>query len=239
MLLFVDTFTETLTPEVGRAAVRVHEAAGYRVELASRPVCCGRPLFDHGLLDTARRQLTHLARTFGPAARAGVPIVGLEPSCVAALRDELTEMLPRDADAVAVAGATRTLAELLVEAGWEPPHLDGEVLVHGHCHHEAVMGMSADRRLLEAAGATWRDLDAGCCGLAGSFGFRAGDPYAVSVASGERRLAPAVRAAEPDAVLLADGFSCRTQVEHLAPGSARPRHLAELLATALDGGPVR
>jgi FAD/FMN-containing dehydrogenase/Fe-S oxidoreductase len=236
VLLFVDTFTETLTPEIGRAAVRVLEAAGYRVQVAPRPVCCGRPLFDHGLLDTARRQLTRLARVLGPAARAGVPIVGLEPSCVASLRDEMTEMLPDDTDAVAVAGATRTLAELLVEAAWEPPHLDSEVLVHGHCHHAAVMGMSADRRLLESAGVTWRDLDAGCCGLAGSFGFRAGAPYEVSVAAGERKLAPAVRAAAGDAVVLADGFSCRTQVEHLVPGAARPRHLAELLAGALPRG---
>jgi FAD/FMN-containing dehydrogenase/Fe-S oxidoreductase len=238
VLLFVDTFTETLTPEIGRAAVRVLEVAGFSVETASRPVCCGRPLFDHGMLDTARRQLTRLARTLGPPARAGVPIVGLEPSCVASLRDELSEMLPDDTDAAAVAGATRTLAELLVERGWQPPHLDVEVLVHGHCHHEAVMGLSADRRLLESAGVRWRDLDAGCCGLAGSFGFRAGEPYAVSVAAGERKLAPAVRAAAQDAVVLADGFSCRTQVEHLAPEGPRPRHLAELLAGALPRAPA-
>jgi FAD/FMN-containing dehydrogenase/Fe-S oxidoreductase len=233
VLLFVDTFTETLTPEVGRAAVRVLEAAGFSVAVAPRPVCCGRPLFDHGMLDTARRQLTRLARTLGPAAHTGVPIVGLEPSCVASLRDELTEMLPHDPDATAVAAATRTLAELLVEVDWEPPHLDMEVLVHGHCHHEAVMGLSADRRLLEAARVTWRELDAGCCGLAGSFGFRAGEPYEVSVAAGERKLAPAVRAAAEDAVVLADGFSCRTQVEHLVPEGPRPRHLAELLAGGL------
>lgn len=234
VLLFVDTFTETLEPEVGRAAVQVLEAAGHHVVLASRPVCCGRPLYDHGMLDTARRQLAHLARVLGPAARDGMPIVGLEPSCVAALRDELPALLPADTDAAAVADRARTLAEHLVATGWQPPHLDAEVVVHAHCHQEAVLGTDADRRLLEAAGVAWHELDAGCCGLAGAFGLRDGRPYEVSVAAGEDRFAPRVRAAaERGATVVADGSSCRSQAAHLAPGADDVRHLAVVLAEAL------
>ena len=239
VLLFVDTFTETLEPAVGRAAVQVLEAAGHHVQLAARPVCCGRPLYDHGMLDTARRELTRLARTLGPAARDGMPIVGLEPSCVAALRDELPALLPDDPDATAVAGAARTLAEQLVATGWQPPRLEGEVVVHAHCHQEAVLGTDADRRLLAAAGVGWEELDAGCCGLAGAFGLRDGRPYEVSVAAGEDRFAPRVRAATGrGAAVVADGSSCRNQAAHLVPEAAGVEHLAVILAAALDRAEV-
>jgi FAD/FMN-containing dehydrogenase/Fe-S oxidoreductase len=238
VLLFVDTFTETLAPGVGRAAVAVLEAAGHRVTVAERPVCCGRPLYDHGMLDEAVRGLRRLVEVLAPAAHGGVPIVGLEPSCVAALRDELPALLTEDEDAAAVSGATRTLAEHLDAVGWEPPTAPpgSRALVHGHCHHAAVMGFEADVRLLAAAGVEAHELDAGCCGLAGSFGYRDGEPYEVSVAAAERVLLPAVRRAEPGTALLADGFSCRTQVAHLRDGEGRrPVHLAELLAGLLDG----
>jgi FAD/FMN-containing dehydrogenase/Fe-S oxidoreductase len=241
VLLFVDTFTETIQPRIGRAAVEVLEAAGHRVVVADRPVCCGRPLYDHGMLDEAVRGLRRLVEVLAPAAHGDVPIVGLEPSCVAALRDELPSLLT-DEDAAAVAGATRTLAEHLDERGWAPPQAPAgtTALLHGHCHHRAVMGLGADERLLAAAGVEADDLDAGCCGLAGGFGYRAGDPYEVSVAAGERVLGPAIRAAAPDTVLLADGSSCRTQVAHLqglAPGAVprQPLHLAELLAGLVRG----
>jgi Fe-S oxidoreductase len=241
VLLFVDTFTETLQPGVGRAAVEVLEAAGHRVTVADRPVCCGRPLYDHGMLDEAVRGLRRLVEVLAPAAHGGVPIVGLEPSCVAALRDELPSLLT-DADAAVVSGATRTLAEHLVEVGWSPPPAaDGTTaLLHGHCHHTAVMGLRADQQVLSAAGIAVQDLDAGCCGLAGGFGYRAGDPYEVSVAAGERKLLPAVRAAGADTIVLADGSSCRTQVAHLQGRGdegphRRPLHLAELLAGLLRG----
>jgi FAD/FMN-containing dehydrogenase/Fe-S oxidoreductase len=250
VLLFVDTFSETLSPELGRAAVAVLEAAGHRVTVAERPVCCGRPLYDHGLLDDATRGLRRLVDVLAPAAHGGVPIVGLEPSCVAALRDELPSLLTDDEDAAVVSGATRTLAEHLDAIGWVPPRAPAgtTALVHGHCHHEAVMGSQADARVLAAAGVDARALDAGCCGLAGSFGYRDGEPYEVSIAAGERVLLPAVREAPADTVLLADGHSCRTQVAHLqgeggsegvgtagAAGVRRPVHLAELLAGLLDG----
>ncbi|MFA9432093.1 FAD-binding and (Fe-S)-binding domain-containing protein [Egicoccus sp. AB-alg2] len=237
VLLFVDTFTETLTPRIGAAAVEVLEAAGHRVVVADRPVCCGRPLYDHGMLDEAVATLRHLVRVLGPAAAGEVPIVGLEPSCVAALRDELPSLMADDPAAAAIAGATRTLAEHLVDLDWQPPvdlRGDAEVLLHPHCQGRAVMGTGAEARLLERLGARWRDLDAGCCGLAGSFGYRDGEPYDVSVAAAERKLLPSLRAAAPDALVLADGFSCRTQVDHLAGGDVpRPYHLAEILATRL------
>ncbi len=239
VVLFVDTFTETLEPAVGRAAVEVLEAAGHRVVVPDKPVCCGRPLYDHGMLDDAVRQLRRLVGVLAPAAHGGTPIVGLEPSCVAALRDELPDLLPDDTGATAVAAVTRSLAEHLVDTGWDPPTtLRGRTaLVHGHCHAKAVGGMGADGAVLDALGVEWRELDAGCCGLAGSFGFRAGDPYEVSVAAGERKLLPAIREATGDTILLADGFSCRTQVRHLQMGPAgrRPLHLAQLLAGLLRG----
>jgi Fe-S oxidoreductase len=245
VLLFVDTFTETLTPAIGRAAVAVLEAAGHRVVVPERPVCCGRPLYDHGMLDEAVRGLRRLVAALAPAAHGGVPIVGLEPSCVAALRDELPSLLD-DEDAAAVAGATRTLAEHLDTVGWAPPPAPPgtTALLHGHCHQAAVMGTAADRQVLAAAGIDVQELDAGCCGLAGGFGYRDGEPYEVSVAAGQRALLPAVREAPADTILLADGSSCRTQVAHLQDGAdgagrdgtpRRPLHLAELLAGLLEG----
>jgi FAD/FMN-containing dehydrogenase/Fe-S oxidoreductase len=245
VLLFVDTFTETLTPAVGRAAVAVLESAGHRVVVPERPVCCGRPLYDHGMLDEAVGGLRRLVDVLAPAAHGGVPLVGLEPSCVVALRDELPSLLT-DEDAAAVAGATRTLAEHLHAVGWSPPVAPAgtTALLHGHCHQTAVLGTDADRQVVAAAGIEVRELDAGCCGLAGGFGYRDGEPYEVSVAAGERALLPAVREAPAATILLADGSSCRTQVAHLqdrdgprAPNDPprRPLHLAELLAGLLDG----
>ncbi|MBW3618624.1 MAG: FAD-binding oxidoreductase [Actinobacteria bacterium] len=235
VLLLPDTFTDRLDPTAGRAAVELLEHLGHRVVLPERPVCCGRPLYDVGMLATARRQLTTLVGTLLPHVRRGVPIVGLEPSCVAALRDELPNLLGVRGPAGEVAGASLTLAEFLVDvADWSPPRIDRDAVVHGHCHHKAVMGMTADARLLDATGLRWRELDAGCCGLAGSFGFEAGEKAALSVAIGEDRLLPAVRAADPGTLLLVDGFSCRTQIAHLH-GDRSPIHLAELLLAAVRG----
>ena len=240
VLLFVDTFTETLEPRIGAAAVEVLEAAGRRVVVASRPVCCGRPLYDHGMLDEAVTSLRRLVDVLGPVAAGGVPIVGLEPSCVAALRDELPSLLTDDPAASAVAGATRTLSEFLLEVDWQPEGAlddDVEVLLHPHCQGRAVVGTDADAALLDRLGARWRDLDAGCCGLAGAFGYRDDEPYEVSVAAAERKLLPSLRAAAPDALVLADGFSCRIQVAQLAGGEVpRPFHLAEVLAMLVHRG---
>jgi len=228
VVLWVDSFTEAFSPGVGRAAVEVLTAAGYRVVVPAGPVCCGLTWITTGQLDGARRRLRAAVTALAPYTRAGTPIVGLEPSCTAVLRGDLLDLLPDDVDAAAVAAGVRTLAEQLTATpGWTPPRLDGtRILAQPHCHQHAVLGFDADRDLLTSAGADVRVL-AGCCGLAGNFGMEAGH-YDVSVAIGTRGLAAAVQAAPADAVLLADGFSCRTQAAHLTRTTGS--HLAELLA---------
>jgi Fe-S oxidoreductase len=235
VLLWVDTFTDYFTPEVGQAAVRVLEAAGYLVRITSEPVCCGLTWISTGQLDGARRQLRRSLDALDPAIAGGVPVVGLEPSCTAVLRGEITELLPDDPRARQVRAATRTLAELLAAtSGWEPPDLGGvRAVAQPHCHHHAVMGWHADSALLARAGAEVTAVG-GCCGLAGNFGVERGH-YDVSKAVAEAVLLPAVRSA-PDAVVLADGFSCRTQLDQLARVSGT--HLAELLASRLDDPPA-
>ncbi|HEX2807753.1 MAG TPA: FAD-binding and (Fe-S)-binding domain-containing protein [Kineosporiaceae bacterium] len=239
VVLWADSFTDAFSPAVGHAAIRVLEASGHRVLMPSGPACCGLTWISTGQLDGARARLRQTVETLSPFVAAGIPVVGLEPSCTAVLRQDLPELLPDDARAATLAGAVATLAEFLEAAGergtpaegWRPPRLDGvTVIAQPHCHHHAVMGYDADQRLLRAAGATVRTL-AGCCGLAGNFGMERGH-YEVSVAVAERALLPALRAAEPGTVLLADGFSCRTQADQLA--GYRGVHLAELLAGRLS-----
>ncbi|WUV81094.1 FAD-binding protein [Streptomyces sp. NBC_01476] len=235
VLLWVDTFTDHFSPEVGQAAVRVLEHAGYDVRVTGREVCCGLTWISTGQLDGAKARLRQTLDALAPALQAGWPVVGLEPSCTAVLRDELTALLPDDPRAVLAATSTRTLAELLTATpGWTPPDLTG---VHGvaqpHCHQHAVLGWDADAALLRDGGAEVAAVG-GCCGLAGNFGVEKGH-YEVSVAVAENALLPAVRGAAPGAVVLADGFSCRTQLDQLAdiPGT----HLAQLLAARLpDAG---
>ncbi|MGY1727371.1 FAD-binding and (Fe-S)-binding domain-containing protein [Geodermatophilus sp. SYSU D01062] len=233
--LWVDSFTDHFAPEAAHAAVRVLEAAGYSVQVPGDDTCCGLTWITTGQLDTAKRILGDTVHRLAPLADAGIPIVGVEPSCTAALRSDAVELLEGvggGATAARVAAATRTLAELLTATeGWAPPSLAGvEVVAQPHCHHHAVMGWATDERLLRRAGATVTRLG-GCCGLAGNWGVERGH-HEVSVTIAEQQLLPAVRAAGPDAVVLADGFSCRTQLDQLAdrPG----KHLAELLADALD-----
>jgi Fe-S oxidoreductase len=230
VLLFVDTFTDYFSPEVGRAAVEVLESAGYQVEIPPRPVCCGLTWISTGQLSVARRKLRRTLGMLSPYAEAGIPVVGLEPSCTAVLRSDALDLLPDSRPAATVATATRTLAELLTDRPvWQPPRLDKvAVLAQPHCHQHAVMGYSADAALLARAGADVRTV-AGCCGLAGNFGVERGH-YDVSVAVAEHALLPAVREAPDGTTLLADGFSCRTQLDNLA--GRRAHHLAELLAAA-------
>ena len=226
VLLWPDTFTNFFQPEIARAAVEVLEAAGHRVAIPRRVLCCGRPLYDFGMLDLARRQLRQVLETLRPEIAAGLPMVGLEPSCVAVFRDELVNLFPDDGDARRLSAQTFTLAEFLVRAGFEPQAQTGTAIVHGHCHHHAVMGMDADRELLGRLGMGFEVLDSGCCGMAGAFGFEA-DHHEVSLACAERVLLPAIRAAGPDALILADGFSCREQIAQAA--GRRALHLAEAL----------
>lgn len=231
IVLWPDTFTNYLSPAAGSAAVRVLEDAGLRVAVPPRQVCCGLTYVSTGQLDRARAVMRRTLDRIEPALDAGLPVTVLEPPCAAALRTDVPELLGDDPRAARLARAVRTFAETLEECapGWEPPRVDRPVAGQNHCHQHAVLGDAADRRLRERAGMTG-ELSAGCCGLAGNFGFEKGH-YEVSAACAEDQLLPALRAAEPGTEVIADGYSCRTQMEQL--GGHRGRHLAEVLAERL------
>ena len=231
VILWADTFNDNFCPEVAEAAVEVLEAAGRRVLVPRQSLCCGRPLYDFGMLDLAKRLLGQLLQALRPAIRAGVPLVAIEPSCLAVFRDELCNLFPVDPDAERLAAQSFGLAEFLEREGYEPQPLPGrKAVVHGHCHQKALFGMEPDERLLLALGLDVELLDSGCCGMAGAFGFER-DHYEVSRACGERVLLPAVREAPPDALIVADGFSCREQVRQETGRHAV--HLAEVLRDAV------
>lgn len=233
VLLWPDTFTNFFHPEVGVATVEVLEAAGCRVGVPSAPLCCGRPLYDYGMLDTAQRWLRRILNALRPEIRAGTPVVGMEPSCVAVFRDELPNLFPGDGDAARLSEQSYVLSEFLMKLpGWWPPALAGRrALVQRHCHHASVMGFDAERDVFERLGLEAELLDSGCCGMAGSFGFEAGRKYDVSIRAGERVLFPAVRRASPETIVLADGFSCRTQIEQGT--GRRALHLAQAIRMAM------
>ena len=230
VLLFPDTFTNRFQPEIARAAVSVLAGAGFRVEVPREALCCGRPLYEWGMLGLARRLLRSLVSALSPAARAGVPVVVLEPGCASVFRDELPGLFPDDPDARCLSEMTFLLPEILARApGWTPPPLRGRALVQAHCHHRAMTGFEEERTLLESAGLAVDVPDSGCCGMAGAFGFERGERYRVSRAVGERVILPAVRAAASDTIVVADGFSCREQIAQET--GRRARHLAEVLAS--------
>lgn len=246
IMLWPDTFTNFLTPHVGRSAVRVLEDAGFEVLLPAGSVCCGLTWVSTGQLGVAKRVLARSLTVLRPAIEAGIPIVGLEPSCTAMLRHDGPDLLGGDhrlaAIAARLAGSVNTFAEALANLApeWQPPLVNRNALVQQHyalvqqhCHQHAVMGFDADTKLMAWARIDVTVPDSGCCGLAGNFGFEPGH-YEVSMAAGERVLLPAVRGAEPGTEILADGFSCRTQIAHGTNRTAR--HLAELLADGLDRG---
>jgi Fe-S oxidoreductase/FAD/FMN-containing dehydrogenase len=228
VVLFPDTFNDFLHPEVLRATAEVLESAGRQVVVPDGFVCCGRPLYDYGMLDTAKRFLARVIEELRPSIRAGVHLVGAEPSCVAVFRDELPGLFPHDEDALRLSLQTLTLAEYLRQEtpDWRPPHREGTALLHVHCHQAAVMGFDAELELLRAMGLDARKLESGCCGLAGSFGFEA-EKYELSKAIYDSRLAGMVRDAPADALLVADGFSCKTQIEQL--GGREAVHLAQVI----------
>ncbi|MGW6693874.1 FAD-binding and (Fe-S)-binding domain-containing protein [Rhodococcus sp. NPDC054953] len=235
--LWPDTFTDNFDPQIARDAVTVLEAAGFDIHVPDRVGCCGLTWISTGQLTTAVRVLRRTLRLLRPTLRSGDPVVVLEPSCAAVFRSDLPNLLSGNEDARRLAGQTVTLGELIRDRApdWEPPHLGGSALVQPHCHHHAVLDVPADRDLLTRAGVHPEVLDAGCCGLAGNFGFERGH-YDISVACAEDTLLPAVRAADPSTLLVADGFSCRTQLRDLQPGSM-PRHGAQVLAAALTRRP--
>ena len=232
--IWADTFTDRFHPSAGLAAIRLLEAAGQRVGVIDERACCALTWITTGQLTQARRILARTVATLHPYVDSGTPVIGLEPSCLATLRSDAVELVPTGSTtgkAEAVAAGVRTLAEHLAalsrHGDWQPPDLTGvEVVAQPHCHHASVLGWEADEALLTGAGATVTRVG-GCCGLAGNFGVEKGH-YDVSVAIAEHALLPAVRAAGPGAVVLADGLSCRHQLADLA--GVRALHLAELLA---------
>jgi FAD/FMN-containing dehydrogenase/Fe-S oxidoreductase len=229
VVLLPDTFTNRFSPEISIAAVRVLRAAGFRVTIPTVWVCCGRPLYDQGMLVLARRLLRRILRLLTPSIDAGVPLVVLEPSCAAVFRDEMPNMLRGDARADQLARNTFTLAEFLVRAGAviNPGLAGSSALVQTHCHQHAVMGFEDDLTILARLGLDARVLDQGCCGLAGAFGFERGRKYRLSMAIGELGVLPAIRSTCADTLILADGFSCREQIRH---GTGRKAlHLAQIL----------
>jgi Fe-S oxidoreductase len=210
------------------------EEAGYRVEVPAEPLCCGRPLDDYGMLEQAKHQLLQVLDVLRPTIRAGVPLVALEPSCGSVFTDELVNLFPNDEDARRLKQQTYLFSEFLEKEGYAPPRLERKAVLHGHCHHKSLVGLSAEEKLLKKAGLEVDTLDSGCCGMAGSFGFEP-EKYELSMKIGERKLLPAVREASGDTLVVADGFSCRTQIEQGT--HRRALHLAEVLRMARREGP--
>lgn len=234
MVLWPDTFTNYFHRDVAVAAWEVLHAAGFAVEVPQAHVCCGRPLYEYGFLDRARVYLERTLAVLREPIHAGVPVVVLEPTCVAVLRDELHALLPHDPDARRLGELARTLAELLEDEGraFALPQLPQRTLLFTHCNQAALIGNGPDRAVLRRAGAELEALDAGCCGMADPFGFHR-DKYPVSADIAGQRLLPLI-AREPGARVLADGFSCREQLRQMAGREALhlAQHLREGLAAA-------
>jgi FAD/FMN-containing dehydrogenase/Fe-S oxidoreductase len=238
VMLWPDTFNNYFHPSTARAAVEVLETAGYRVVVPHANLCCGRPLYDFGMLDRAQSLLLRILDELEPEIEAGIPIVGLEPSCISVFRDELLNLFPRDERAQKLSRQTFLLSEFLeskLDRTSAPlPQLNRKALLHGHCHHKSVMKMTAEESLLRRLGIDFQSPAPGCCGMAGSFGFEH-DKYEVSAAIGELELMPAVRNVPKDWLIIADGFSCREQISQGTDRHAL--HLAEVIQMALNPKP--
>ncbi len=235
VVLWPDTFNNHFHTDVGIACVEALEAAGWHVVLPDRHVCCGRPLYDYGFLDLAERYLHQTLDVLRDDIRAGTPIVGMEPSCLAVFKDELTEMLPHDDDAARLASNCFHFSELFERHGIEVPRLNRRALLWGHCHHKATGGMEPEQKLLERMGLEVEMVTGGCCGLAGSWGFEDGH-HDISLECGEQALLPAVREATTDTIVVANGFSCKTQIQQGDTGR-RALHVAQLMKMAREHGP--
>jgi len=233
-MLWPDTFNNYFLPDTAKAAVEVLEAAGFRVIIPEVTLCCGRPLYDFGMLDRAKRLLLKTLDTLTPAIEADIPILVLEPSCAAVFRDELINLFPNDERAQKLSRQTFLLSEFLEKKAshFRLPKLSAKALIHGHCHHKSLMKMTDEESVLTKMGVDWSAPAPGCCGMAGSFGFEE-DKYDISLAIGELELLPAVRQAPADSLIIADGFSCREQIAQCTDRQAL--HLAEVIAMALQG----
>jgi Fe-S oxidoreductase len=232
VILWADTFSNHFQPGSAAAAVEVLEALGYTVTLPRQHLCCGRPLYDFGMLDSARTHLREVLDALESDIRAGVPIIGLEPACLSVFRDELLNFFPEDALARKLSLQVHLFSDFLMNiTDWAAPQLGGEALVHGHCHQKSVFGMASEMALLKRLGIRARTAETGCCGMAGAFGFNP-QHYKVSVKAGEAALLPAVRAADEHTMIVASGYSCREQIAQLTDRDAL--HVAEVVALALN-----
>jgi Fe-S oxidoreductase len=232
VLLWADTFNNHFLPSTAKAAVEVLEAAGFDVTVPRAHLCCGRPLYDVGALDRAKSLLLQIMDELLPEIEAGTPIVVLEPSCASVFRDELTNLFPKDERAQALSKQVFLLSEFLEQRAkdFPLPKLSRKALIHGHCHHKAIMKMTAEEAVLQRMGVDFTAPAPGCCGMAGAFGFEK-EKYDVSKAIGELELLPAVRQAPTDWLIVADGFSCREQIAQET--DRHTLHLAEVLQMAL------
>ncbi len=230
VVLFPDTFNNYFKPQTAIAATQVLEQLGFDVVIPDRVLCCGRPLYDWGYIDQAKGLWRQTLDTLRAEVEAGTPVVGLEPACVSAFRDELVDLFPDDKLAKRLSEQTLFLTEFLDRNDCDLPRAGGAALVQLHCHHHAVIKPAAEKNILEKLGVDYEVMASGCCGMAGSFGFEKGK-YAVSMTAGERVLLPKVRQAPSDTVILANGFSCREQIEQGT--ERRAVHIAELIANSL------
>jgi Fe-S oxidoreductase len=234
VLLWPDTWNNHFHPNTALAAVEVLEAAGFHVTIPRVALCCGRPLYDYGMLGLARKLLLQILTALREPIRAGTPLVGLEPSCISVFRDELVNLLHGNDDAARLSKQSYLLSEFLVAKAphFSPPTLASKALVHGHCHHKSVLRFHDEEKLIKALGLDYAIPDSGCCGMAGGFGFEKGAHYDVSIACGERVLLPEIRKADADTLIVTDGFSCREQIAQTT--NRRAVHLADVLKLALD-----
>ena len=231
IMLWPDTFNNYFKPQTAIAAAQLLESLGFNVVIPERPLCCGLPLYDWGYIDQAKGHWRRTLDTLRPEIESGTPVVGLEPACVSAFRDELVDLFPDNKLARRLSEQTLFLTEFLDRNECALPRVGGSALVQLHCHHHAVIKPASEQKILERLGVDFEIMASGCCGMAGAFGFEE-DKYEVSMAAGERVLLPKVRDAAEDTVILANGFSCREQIEQGAKRKAV--HIAELLADHID-----
>ena len=234
VILWPDTFNDHFHPTTAQAAVEVLEAAGFYVDVPMKDMCCGRPLYDYGFLGMARSWLKTILDTLRPEIEAGTPIVVLEPSCASVFKEELTNLFPHDEDAARLNKQTFLLSEFLQQKApdFKPPKLQRKAIVQGHCHHKSLQKMKAEEAILKQMGIDFSQPDPGCCGMAGAFGFEEGAHYDVSMKLGERSLIPAVRQADKDTLIIADGFSCREQIHQTT--DRQGMHLAQVIQMGLQ-----
>ncbi len=237
VMLWPDTFNDHFHPKTSQAAVEVLESAGYHVIVPDQWLCCGRPFYDYGMLDLAKRHLEQILEALRPQLENGTPVIGLEPSCVSVFRDDMRNLMAHNPDAKRLYHQTYMLSEFIDkhEDKFDLPKLKRKAIIQGHCHHQSVLKMDAELSVLKKMGVDFELLDSGCCGMAGAFGFEAGEHYEVSIKAGERVLLPKVREADDDTLIIANGFSCREQIAQ--DTDRRALHLAEVVQMAMEQGP--